>query len=426
MKILHSESGVGSFEKKRQKWNSVYGRMGLVVLSASVVSVLVYVADNTRKPQTDKQGGSVLEREAYGGESREVELEARIDGQSEALTITVGAQRYSEEELPKHFEQAGKTLEQLVLGENESLDEVRQNLNLVNEIPNTGIAVSWELSNYEVLNLMGELQEKYLKEEGTLVELRALLSYGEEEAAHSFYVNVFPPVQSSQEKLASKLKKQIQETEEETRQEKYLTLPDELDGHPIHWKYAGDSRWAGLFLLGMVASGAVFALDRQQKKQQITLRKQQLLLDYPQFISRFTLFLGAGMSVRKAWFKMGEEYEKQRENGKIHAVYEEVLYTIHEMQGGISEAECYERFGVRCGLPQYRKLGALLSQNLRKGTRGIGNLLRGEAVDAFEERKNQARKQGEEAGTRLLGPMFMMLAVVLLIIVVPAFFTIQI
>ena len=132
------------------------------------------------------------------------------------------------------------------------------------------------------------------------------------------------------------------------------------------------------------------------------------------------------MTVRKAWFKIARDDEGQKEKKGERAAYEEMVYAMHEIQGGISEGECYERFGGRCGLTSYRKFGAMLSQNLRKGTKGLTDLLKKETVDAFEDRKNQARKLGEEAGTKLLGPMFMMLAVVLVIIVVPAFFTIQI
>ena len=49
-----------------------------------------------------------------------------------------------------------------------------------------------------------------------------------------------------------------------------------------------------------------------------------------------------------------------------------------------------------------------------------------ELGEMFEERKKQARKLGEEAGTKLMIPLFMMLAVVFIIVIVPAFFTIQI
>lgn len=67
-----------------------------------------------------------------------------------------------------------------------------------------------------------------------------------------------------------------------------------------------------------------------------------------------------------------------------------------------------------------------MSQNLRKGTKGLVQLLRIDALQAFEERKTRARRLGEEAGTKLLLPMFLMLSVVLVIVVVPAFLSMQI
>lgn len=412
----------------RIRWNSlsVYGRMGVVFLSASAVTLLVFLADNNRAPDQNKAGKSILERGEYGSGKQEIDLEAQIDGEKEPLTVTVSGKEFSKEKLPEVFEQAGSQLETLILGENTSLDEVRYDLKLIEKIPDTGIQVSWELGDYSVLNLMGEIQEDKLKEEGTLVELRAILSSGEEEAVHTFYAKILPPKLGKKEKMAQKLAQQVQKNEAESKEKKYLVLPDTLDGKPVKWKYAKDARSAGLFVLGIAAAGAVFALDKQKKKQAKEMRNKQLTADYPQLISQFTLFLGAGMTVRKAWFKIARDYERQKAERGERTAYEEMVYTMHEIQGGVSEGESYERFGGRCGLISYRKFGAMLSQNLRKGTKGLTDLLKKETVDAFEDRKNQARKLGEEAGTKLLGPMFMMLAVVLVIIVVPAFFTIQI
>lgn len=408
------------------KRSFVYRRMGIVFLAVSAASILLFLADSHHMPKKNGEGKYILERGRYGLGSRRVDLEVRLGKEKGDLTVEVGEQQYSEKELPEIFRDAAKQLEELILGENTGLDEIRNDLNLVNKIPNSDIAVTWEIENYEVINLMGELQAENLKEEGTGVGLHALLSYGEQEAVHSFYVNVYPPKLNAKEKAFQKLNQQIKKNEEETREEAYLILPDQLDGKPASWRYTGDSRALGLFVLGIVASGSIYALERQKEKQRTEDRQKQLAADYPQLVSQFTLFLGAGMTVRKAWFKMVQDYEKQRGQRDIRVAYEEMVYTMHEMQGGISEGECYERFGVRCSLPSYRKFGALLSQNLRKGTKGMSDLLRKEAQDAFEERKKQARRLGEEAGTKLLGPMFMMLAVVLLIIVVPAFLTIQI
>lgn len=406
--------------------SSVYRRMGTVFLAVSALAVLVFLTDNSNVPEKNKDGRYILERGAYGAGNKDIDLEVCLGKEKEPLTVTVGERQYSEQELPEVFEKEAAHLEKLILGENSSLDEVRYDLNLVDKIPDSGITVAWETDNYKVINIMGELQEDNLKEEGTPVELRALLSYIDKEAVHTFYVNVFPPELNPKEKDIQNLNGKIKNQEESTREDAYFVLPDKLDGKRVTWRYAGDSRALGLFILGIVASGSLYVLERQREKQRKETRQKQLESDYPQLVSQFTLFLGAGMTVRTAWFKMVQEYEKQKGEKDTHVAYEEMLYTMHEIQGGVSEGECYERFGSRCQLPSYRKFGVLLSQNLRKGTKGMSDLLRREAMDAFEERKKQARKKGEEAGTKLLGPMFMMLAIVLMIIVVPAFLTIQI
>ena len=103
----------------------------------------------------------------------------------------------------------------------------------------------------------------------------------------------------------------------------------------------------------------------------------------------------------------------------IHPLYEEMLITCHEIESGVGEARAYERFGERCGLHRYRKFCSLLVQNLRKGTRGLVQLLEQEVSDAFAE------KSGEEAGTKMLFPMMMMFGIIIVIIMVPAFLSLQ-
>ena len=94
---------------------------------------------------------------------------------------------------------------------------------------------------------------------------------------------------------------------------------------------------------------------------------------------------------------------------------------VREMESGVSELDAYEHFGQRCGLLSYSRFCSLLSQNLRKGNRELLSALRQEAEEAFENRRNIARKMGEEAGTRLLFPMIIMLAVTMVIIIIPAY-----
>ena len=72
---------------------------------------------------------------------------------------------------------------------------------------------------------------------------------------------------------------------------------------------------------------------------------------------------------------------------------------------GVGERKAYENFGNRCALWQYKRLASLLTQNLRKGSSELTELLSKESELAMEQRRNLAKRLGEEAGTKLLLPM---------------------
>jgi hypothetical protein len=90
------------------------------------------------------------------------------------------------------------------------------------------------------------------------------------------------------------------------------------------------------------------------------------------------------------------------------------------MEQGIGEADCYERFGKRIGLSEYIKLSGMLSQNLKRGNSNFILRLKSEADIAMKEKVLAAKKSGELAQTKLLVPMMMELAVVMVMIMIPA------
>lgn len=182
-----------------------------------------------------------------------------------------------------------------------------------------------------------------------------------------------------------------------------------------------------LLFLGLIAAGCIPLIEKSKKLEQEKQRKEKLQSEYPELVSKLTILLGAGMTLSGAWNKIATNYSNKRKNNTIefHPLYEEMLVTCHEMESGAGEVRAYERFGERCGLHRYRKFSSLLTQNLRKGTRGLIQLLEQEVSDAFEERKNNAKKCGEEAGTKMLLPMMMMFGIIIVIIMVPAFLSLQ-
>ena len=409
-----------------RKQKELYTKMGLVIVAGVVIAAGLFFNAGQRIILTNSEGQQVLKRSEKGSSGVTEDLLASIGREKEEITLTIKGQHYAKEEQQELLERTALLLEEMVLGGNESLTEVRENMRLPTLMSETGVRITWQIDNYEVMNLQGVIRPEKIPPEGTIVTLQALLMYEEERLLYEFYAHLYPPSLTPEERLRKELEKALQETEESTREQEWLLLPKEQDGVAVVWDYAKDYSVWGVAFLGVVAAGLLYLGEKQKKQEYKKKRERQLFLDYPQLIDKFTLYIGAGMTPRTAWFKMAEEYLGQREERGERFVYEEMLHTMYEIQGGGFEGECYERFGRRCNLPSYRKFGALLSQNLRKGTKGLAQLLKNEAELAFEERKNLAKKLGEEAATKLLLPMFLMLGIVLIIVVIPAFLTIQI
>lgn len=133
----------------------------------------------------------------------------------------------------------------------------------------------------------------------------------------------------------------------------------------------------------------VFVSENQKKKEKKKRESEEMRRDYPQIINRFSLYIGAGMSVRNAWQRITEDYRKNKERTGRRKAYEEMIYTENQMKNKAAESECYEEYGIRCGLSVYRRFGTLLSQNLRKGSKGLSELLKRETGEMFEERKSR-------------------------------------
>lgn len=406
--------------------NSVYGKMGIVFLSASVISIVIFVTDNGKEFPQNEKGESVVERNEYGEGNLEEEYAVRIGEKREVFQFVLQERKYTKNELQAIFAEAQTQLQELILGENKSLDEVRCDLKLITTLPDTGVDISWSLDNYDVMNLTGELKTENLSQEGSLVKLTALLSYGEETCEYQFYANVFAPILNEEEQLMQELQQEIEERDEQTGTEKEVALPNRVAGEKVEWDYVTDYRAGGIFLIGIALSLFLYVSENQRKKDEKKKREKQLAYDYPQLLNKFTLYIKAGMTVKNAWYRIAEDYELKKDQTGVRDVYEEMVMTMQEMKSGAGERECYEKFGERCGLSVYRKFAAMLSQNLKKGTKGMTVLLNQEAISAFEDRKNMAKKLGEEAGTKMMLPMFLMLAVVLVMIIVPAFLTVQI
>ena len=94
---------------------------------------------------------------------------------------------------------------------------------------------------------------------------------------------------------------------------------------------------------------------------------------------------------------------------------------LWEMNYGVPELTVYENFGSRCGTRGYIRFAALLIQQVRRGARGMNEILAREVGEAEVARRENGRKATEESASRLLFPMLLLMMVVFAVLMIPAF-----
>ena len=413
---------------KKSKWlrgfpNNEMRILFFCLLIGNVVASLLFATELMGLSSPNEVG-----RNSYGEGSRVESYEVTVEGELEGETFEIQVQEreYTDAEIQEIFAQMLEELDRVILGDNESRDRIEKNLNLVNELKGYPVSIRWELSDYEVFDTEGNVQAEHTSKEGTLVEVRGILTYGEQEAVYVTHVMVYPETKTGKEKWIDAIWQSVSKAEKGTRQKETFSLPETVLGKQVVWKKKKDTTGYAVLGMGLLMGVILIWKCRQDEAELMQRRREQMLRDYPDILSKFTLLLSTGMTVKNVWLKIVQGYEESKALFGERCAYEEMRRTCHEMQGGVSEAEAYEHFGKRCEIAQYMKFGVLLSQNMKKGSRGLSDLLKLESVQALENRKSSAKLMGEKAGTKLLVPMFGMFAVVMLMVIVPAFLSIQI
>ena len=361
----------------------------------------------------------VIERNGYGEGGKE----ERVYLEEEEIIFPVEERTYTEEELEEAFEQAFCWAEENMLLENTSRDEVRSDLNFMSEIPG-GFLADWISSDTDVIWPDGTLlNTEWEEEKEQLVSVTLILSYGEHRKQEELAVLVKGPVLTEREQLIRKIRKAIMREEERTRTEASFVLPEEIENVLIRQEQ-GQGLEALFLLLGV---GILFFYARKEnKKKELREKKsRELREDYPLFVNKVILYLGAGLNLKSVFEMMQKEFKEEEKRNGRRSLYEPFQIMMNEMNAGVGEKQAYEQFARRTGESLYLGLMSLLIQNLQKGNEGLIRALWLEEETAFSKRLEQAKIKGEKAGTKLLFPMLLLLMVVMAVVMAPALFQFQ-
>lgn len=178
----------------------------------------------------------------------------------------------------------------------------------------------------------------------------------------------------------------------------------------VIYAFSGDV--AVLMIMFLFSGVSVYYVMTLAPKK-IESRSSQLIGDFSEVVSKLALLTNAGMILREAWeltAKVGEG-----------VFYQEMRIAVMEMENGISEAEAIRRFGIRCMMPEIKKFSATLIQGIQKGNSELSSMLQNQSAEIWNLRKQNVRRQGEKAASKLMLPIFMMFIGVIIMMVIPIF-----
>ena len=173
----------------------------------------------------------------------------------------------------------------------------------------------------------------------------------------------------------------------------------------------GNSAMATVF--GIVLAGLLMWYVEELMNDKLEEKRDQLVADLPQMLSKMTLLVNSGMVVRDAWKKIAESDDR--------FLNQEMKLTVDEMNNGVAELDAYRNFADRCAIKEIRRFSSTMIQNMQKGNAEIAYFLKEMSDEMWEEKKHLVKRKGEAANSKLLIPTAMIFIGILIIIMVPTF-----
>ena len=398
--------------------------LSAAILSAAVaLSVPVFIMDHkeTLEPVTE------LARSENGlGAGTATLIASMEDGYKEKIKIDINERTYTDEEIERFSQLLDDELWTDILGDNPDDEHIMYDLDLPKRIEGYPFNISWKTDDPLVLGSRGTINAEKLKEkdpgnDGTAVRLCATLKYKDYVEDKYGYVVLR---QRDDEKAGPEaaIAKAVSDSDSASSSSMMQSLPSNIGGKKIFFYKTDPGRgWVVLFL---GAAAAVFVSFHKDEKIKTLAeeRKKQMEADYPKIINQYALYYTAGMNPRTIWSAICDRYEKDRDmNNEKRYAYEEMILTRRMMEEGTEELAAYDRFAKRCQTVGLRSFISMIRQTVTKGNDGLDRMLVEEMEKSFRSRINAVKIAASDAQTKLLFPMLLMLAVVLAIVMIPAF-----
>lgn len=165
-------------------------------------------------------------------------------------------------------------------------------------------------------------------------------------------------------------------------------------------------------LLGVVLAGVLAYGVRKSINSEIARKREEILDEFPNMVSKLTLLINAGMNPRPAWDVVAESDHSKK-------LYAEMRATTQDIREGMTIEAAMDAFASRCGLREIRKLSSIYVQAINKSASEALGSMKTMAEEAWVQKKQLSRQKGELASQKLLIPNMIMFIGIMVVVVVP-------
>ncbi len=163
----------------------------------------------------------------------------------------------------------------------------------------------------------------------------------------------------------------------------------------------------------LVFAVAAFFYFGTALNKKIEKRSEEMLRDFSEIISKLALLTNAGMILSDAWREVA--FTSNR------IIYTEMQLAVEEIDNGVPEVEAFYHFGSRCLIPEIKKFTSTIVQGLVKGNSELASMLQQQSKEVWNSRKQNVRRKGEKAASKLMIPIYIMFIGILIMVVIPIF-----
>ena len=368
--------------------------------------------DKIKRPEYDSGNVEVITDATINHNNNEYTKEVIIQVEAKELTL---------EETQQRLEITKESIEEIILGENNSLDNVYKKLRLIGYYAETGVSIQWKSYNPRIVDNNGNIYFESLVEKED-VKLLAIMTINNTSEAIEINLAIDPNSNSipKEDKVIAALKKATSKLEYSSDLE-YVILPSIVEDSEIKWNEKNESKASSLILIMLMLIAFIVSGRYQKINKEIKMRKEQREREFPGFISKFVLLLNSGLIPQYALEKIVIDYNQYRETGKIKVLYDELSSVLNNVnEGNASLSVELREYARRTKSKEIQRFVTILTENIDTGSNLVEKLER-EADYAWENRKLIAEEKGRLAESKLAFPLGILLVVMLIIIITPAF-----